>query len=260
MQGTALLNSWNTVNEVKRAMIPGSPSATYSEFYTFLVKQAKTHDIDIPFKRSTRHAHKVNFGSVIDDSNERVNDEDSVLDEVLAHMSVQNEPMSEETVNALQVFSTFQRRRNGPARQRDPETEIPAEIYRDVSRELESAWSREDPKIKEHILQCKQQPTKQGAKKNADPGVSMIEADLYTYESDASMFSEATYGYDVDDTCDDASADEGNDLTVKAAASRQRQTLSGGILKKKKDLPRKSELPAVDPRRFLANKATSVRN
>jgi hypothetical protein len=30
-----------------------------------------------------------------------------VIDEVLAHMSVQNEPMSEETVNALQVFSTF---------------------------------------------------------------------------------------------------------------------------------------------------------
>jgi hypothetical protein len=51
-----------------------------------------------------------------------------VLDEVLAHMSVQNEPMSEETVNALQVFSTFQRRRNGPARQRDPEAEIPPEI------------------------------------------------------------------------------------------------------------------------------------
>jgi hypothetical protein len=47
-------------------------------------------------------------------------------------------------MNALQVFSTFQRRRNGPARQRDPEAEIPHEIYRDVSRELRSAWSRED--------------------------------------------------------------------------------------------------------------------
>jgi hypothetical protein len=74
-----------------------------------------------------------------------------VLDEVLAHMLVQNEPRSEETVNALQVFSTFQRR----------------EICRDVSRELKSAWSREDPKIKKGILQCKQQTTKQGAKKNA---------------------------------------------------------------------------------------------
>jgi hypothetical protein len=58
MHNTALLNSWNTINEVKRAMNPGAPSATYSEFYTFLAKQAKTHDIAIPFKRSTRHAHK----------------------------------------------------------------------------------------------------------------------------------------------------------------------------------------------------------
>jgi hypothetical protein len=108
MHDTALLNSWNTVNEAKRAMNPGAPSATYSEFYTFLVKQAKTHDIVIPFKRSIRHAHKANVDSVIDDSNERDDDEDRVLDEVLTHMSIQNEPMSEETVNALQVFSTFQ--------------------------------------------------------------------------------------------------------------------------------------------------------
>jgi hypothetical protein len=107
MHATALLNNWNTVNEVKRAMNPGAPSATYLEFYTFLVEQAKTHDIAIPFKRSTRHAYKANF-SFVDDSNERDDDEDSVLDEVLTHMSVQNEPMSEETVNALQVFSTFQ--------------------------------------------------------------------------------------------------------------------------------------------------------
>jgi hypothetical protein len=74
---------------------------TYSEFYTFLIKQAKTHDIAIPFKRSTRHAHIANFDSFSGDNNERDDDEDSVLDEVLAHMSVQNEPMSEETVNAL---------------------------------------------------------------------------------------------------------------------------------------------------------------
>jgi hypothetical protein len=88
----------------------------------------------------------------------------------------------------------------------------------------------------------------------------MIEADGYTSESDASAYLEATYGYDADDTCDDASADEGTDLTVNAAASRQRQPPSGGILKKKKDLLRKSELPAADPRRFLANKATPVRD
>jgi hypothetical protein len=260
MHDTVLLNSWNTVNEVKRAMNPSAPPATYSEFYTFLVKQAKTHDIAIPFKRNIRHAHKANFDSVIDDSNERDDDEYSVLDEVLAHMSVQKEAMSEETVNALQVFSNFQRRCNGPARQRDPEAEIPPEIYRDVSRELKSAWSHEDPKIKKRTLQCKQQTTKQGAKKNAELGVYMIEADGYTSESDASAYSEATYGYDADDTCDDASADKGNDLTVNAAASRQRRPPSGGILKKQKDLPGKSELPVADPRRFLANKATPVRN
>jgi hypothetical protein len=57
MHDTALLNSWNTVNEVKCAMNPNAAPATYSEFYTFLVKQAKTHDIAIPFKRSTPHAH-----------------------------------------------------------------------------------------------------------------------------------------------------------------------------------------------------------
>jgi hypothetical protein len=85
-------------------MNPGAPSATYLEFYTFLFTQAKTHDIAIPFKRSTRHAHKANFDSFSDDNNEHENDEDSVLDEVIAHMLVQNKPMSEETVNALQVF------------------------------------------------------------------------------------------------------------------------------------------------------------
>jgi hypothetical protein len=88
----------------------------------------------------------------------------------------------------------------------------------------------------------------------------MFEADGYASESDASAYSEATYGYDADDTCDDASAGEGNDLTLNAAASRRRRPPSGGILKKKKDLSRKSELPAADPRRFLANKATPVRH
>jgi hypothetical protein len=120
-------------------MNPSAPSATYSVFYTFLITQAKTHDIAIPFKRSTHHAHKANFDSFSDDNNEHEYDEDSVLDEVIAHMSVQNKPMSEETVNALQISSTFQRQRNGPARQRDPEAEIPPEIFRDVSRELKSA-------------------------------------------------------------------------------------------------------------------------
>jgi hypothetical protein len=165
MHDIALLNSWNTVNEVKRAMNPNASSATYAEFFTFLAKQAKTHDIATPFKRSICHAHQANVDAGNDSSNDRKDDENSVLDEVLAQMSVQNEPMSEETVNALQVFSTFQRRRNGPAHKRDPEAEIPPKIYRDVSRELKSAWSCEDPKIKKRILQCKQQTTKQGAKR-----------------------------------------------------------------------------------------------
>jgi hypothetical protein len=76
-------------------MNPNAAAATYTEFYTFLAKQAKTHDIATPFKRSIRHAHQENFDSGNDSSNDREDDEDSVLDEVLAHMSVQNEPMSE---------------------------------------------------------------------------------------------------------------------------------------------------------------------
>jgi hypothetical protein len=142
----------------------------------------------------------------------------------MSHMSIQNKPRSEETVNALQVFSTFQQRRNGPARARDPEAEIPHPLYSEVSQELKSAWSREDPKIKKRILQCKQQAPKQGAKKNAKLGVYMIAADGYASESDASAYSEATYGYDADDTYadnGDTLGDEGNDLTVNAAASRQ---------------------------------------
>jgi hypothetical protein len=81
--------------------------------------------------------------------------------------------------------------------------------------------------------------------------------------SDASAYSEATYGYDADDAYvddGDTSGDNGNDLTVNAASSKQRRQPTGGILRKKKDLPRKSELPPADPRRFLANSATPVRN
>jgi hypothetical protein len=128
---------------------------------------------------------------------------------------------------------------------------------------LRIAWSREDSKIKKCILQCKQQAPKQGAKKNAKLGVYMIEADRYASEPDASAYSEATYGYDADDAYDDSRDTPGGEETdpvVNTASSRQQQPPSGGILKKKKDLPRKSELPSADPRRFLANKATPVRN
>jgi hypothetical protein len=41
MQDTALLNSWNTINEVKRAMNPNAPAATYTEFYTFLANKLR---------------------------------------------------------------------------------------------------------------------------------------------------------------------------------------------------------------------------
>jgi hypothetical protein len=65
--------------------------------------------------------------------------------------------MNEEVINALQVYSTFQRRRDGkgPPRQpnqRDPEAEIPHPLYSEVSRELKSAWSREDTNIKKRFL------------------------------------------------------------------------------------------------------------
>jgi hypothetical protein len=135
MNGTALLNSWNTVNEVKCAVNPLAKPATYSEFITFLVSQSKTHDIATPYKQSVRHSHKANFDSFSDGNDDFTDDDDSVLDKVMAHMSIQNKPMSEEIVSALQVFSTFQKRRNGPARVRDPDAEIPHPLYSEVSKE-----------------------------------------------------------------------------------------------------------------------------
>jgi hypothetical protein len=90
----------------------------------------------------------------------------------------------------------------------------------------------------------------------------MIEADGYASESDASAYSEATYGYNADDasTDGDISGNEGTDLIVNSASSRQRRPPTGGILRKKKDLPQKSELPAADPRQMLSNSAPPVRN
>jgi hypothetical protein len=90
----------------------------------------------------------------------------------------------------------------------------------------------------------------------------MIEADGYASDSDASAYSEATYGYDADDASADGDTpgDVGIDLTVNSASSRQRRPPAGGILKKKKDLPRKSDLPAAVPRRMLSNSVTPVRN
>ncbi|OEU23369.1 hypothetical protein FRACYDRAFT_233542 [Fragilariopsis cylindrus CCMP1102] len=160
MYDTALLNSWITVTENSRSC------------YTI---QAANDD-------------------VIGD------DDDCVLDGFLAHMSVSNEPMRADAVNALQVYSTFQqqrRRNNGPPRVRDPDSvEIPQPLYGELSRELRMVWSREPYDIKKRILNIKQQVPKQGAKKNVDLGVYMIESE--GYESDASAYSEHTYDYDVD--------------------------------------------------------------
>jgi hypothetical protein len=172
VHNTDLLNGWNTDNEVKRAQNPGMPvTVTYSEYFSFLINQSKTHDLATPFKRETRHVHKANFDSFSDGNNEQNNNDDSVVDKLIAHMSIQNKPMSKEAIKTLQVFSAFQRHHNGPVRARDPEAEIPHPLYSEVSKELRIAWSREDAKIKRRILQCKQQAPKQGAKKNAELGV-----------------------------------------------------------------------------------------
>jgi hypothetical protein len=77
MHDTALLNSCNTVNEVKRTVNPLAKPATYNEFITFLVNQSKTHDIATPYKRNVRHAHKTNFDS-FSDGNDDLNDDEMV--------------------------------------------------------------------------------------------------------------------------------------------------------------------------------------
>jgi hypothetical protein len=261
---TALTNSWNTVNEVRRAV--GGSSATtpsYNDFYTFLLTQSKTHDLSIPLKRSTRHANQSIIDTLDHGDNDNDNDDDSIINDFIANMSVQDQPMTEEVVNALQVFSTFQRRRNGPARQRDPDSEIPQPLYGEVSRELRTAWSREDNKIKKRILQCKQQVPKKDAKKNSELGVYMMDSEGYASDSDASAYYDSTYAYDNDGTNHDAaetSDNESTDLTVNAAASRQRRPPNGGILKKREKLPKKTDLAIGDPRRFMANKQIPFRD
>jgi hypothetical protein len=94
MHDTALTNSWNTVNEVRRAVGGKITPPSYSDFYTFLVTQSKTHDLATPFKRSTRHANQ----SIIDildyGSNDNDNDDDSAINDFIANMSVQDQPMT----------------------------------------------------------------------------------------------------------------------------------------------------------------------
>jgi hypothetical protein len=82
---TALTNSWNTV---RRAV--GGSSATppsYSDFYTFLVTQSKTHDLATPFKRSTRHANQSIIDTLDHGSNDNDNDDDSIINDFIANIS-----------------------------------------------------------------------------------------------------------------------------------------------------------------------------
>ena len=66
-------------------------------------------------------------------------------------------------------------------------------------------------------------------------------------------FSEHTYGYDADDN-DNTSVIEATNLVAHAA---RRQQHPARILKKK-DFPKKSNLPIADPQRFLANRSTPL--
>ena len=72
------------------------------------------------------------------------------------------------------------------------------------------------------------------------------------YESDVSAISEHTYGYNADDN-DDTSVIEATNLVAHAA----RRQPPAGILKKK-DLPKKTDLPVADPQRLMSNRSTPL--
>ena len=82
MQDTALLNSWNTFTEVKRAQYLGGITTvlTYTEYLESLMRQSKLRDlIATSFKRPT-----TNFDSFYESNDDFVGDEDaSVLDEFI---------------------------------------------------------------------------------------------------------------------------------------------------------------------------------
>lgn len=63
-------------------------TVTYSEFITFLTHQSKTHNLAAPYKQSTHHTHKANFDSFINRNDDTGDDDDSVLKEVIAHISI----------------------------------------------------------------------------------------------------------------------------------------------------------------------------
>ena len=253
MTDSALINSWQSCQDSKRgsALAGSSRPVTYYEYITFLIKSAKNHDLYTPYKKPSRQAHQATSESFYDEEmNVDYGDTDDGIDEFLAHMSVSNEPMTEHAESTMQAYAAFQKNRR-PPRERDPDTEIPKPIFEKCPRDLRIAWSKAPNDIKKQILKIKNHPTKQGAKKNSELGVYI--SDFEGYDSDASGQSEHTYVYDADDA-DDTSVIEATDLTANAARRRQPNQ---GILKKK-ELPRKTELPLADPRRFMANKTTPV--
>ena len=87
----------------------------YNEFITFLIKQAKTHDLYTPFKRPTCHAHQATSESFYNDEmNVADDDTESAFGEFLAHMSLSNEPINKDIKKTMQAYATFQKRRGPP--------------------------------------------------------------------------------------------------------------------------------------------------
>ena len=244
----ALSNSWVQKTEAKRAnALPGAPTAvSYTEYLKFLMQQSKVHDLNTPFKRPTRHAHQAE-SFYNDNDNGVIDGEDDGTSDFIANMSISGETMSNE--QTVLAFAAYQRNRP-PPRPRDPEADIDQAIYSKCSREFRIAWSKEPTDIKKQILkQNNNKSPKQGAKKNSELAVYMGQSE--GYETDTSAYSEATYGYDADDN-DDQSVIEATELVANAARRRP-----NGILKKK-DLPKKTDLPIADPRRMLSNRSTPL--
>ena len=188
----ALVNSWIQKTEAKRAhALPGaSTNVTYTEYLKFLMQQAKVHDLSTPFKRPTRHAHQAE--SFYNDNDNGVHDEeeDDVYSDFIAHMSISNETMSNE--QTVLAFAAYQRNRP-PPKPRDPEADIDQPLYGGLTRELRIAWGRETTENRKKILaQNKNKSPKQGAKKNSELSVYMGQSE--GYDSEASAYSEATYG------------------------------------------------------------------
>ena len=99
---------WSSISGTVKAVM-------YNEFITFLIKQAKTHDLYTPFKRPTCHAHQATSESFYNDEmNVADDDTESAFGEFLAHMSLSNEPKNKDIKKTMQAYATFQKRRGPP--------------------------------------------------------------------------------------------------------------------------------------------------